>query len=217
MLVEDRMVTNVHVLFEDDTIEKAIQIMQKYNIRHLPVVNEEKKCIGIVTDRDIRSAVPSIFSTDEHQEIFYKYVKEIMTKEVITCHPLDYVEDIARLFYQHNIGCLPVEKNERLVGILTQTDVLQTFIELTAANKPGSKIEIIFDGKSKTITDIIKILTDLNVHIHNLLIYQDRQNPDTTILAIRLNTINPLPAISTLQRHGYLVKFPLSSGDANGQ
>lgn len=209
------MITDVHVLSKDDTIQKAIEIMQKNKIRHLPVVNQQYKCIGIVTDRDIRTAIPSIFYTDEHQDIFQKPVEEIMTTEVITAHPLDFVEDIARLFYKHNIGCLPVEKDGRLVGILTQTDVLLAFIELTRANKPGSKIEIIFDGESTTITHIINILSDLNVHIQNLLIYQDRKEKNTTILAVRLNTINPLPAIETLQKHEYKVKIPLLSGEPN--
>lgn len=217
MLVEDRMTTNVHVLSREDTIQKAIQVMEKYNIRHLPVVNQGKKCIGIVTDRDIRTAIPSIFDTNEHQEIFHKPVEDIMTTEVITAHPLDYVEDAARLFYIHHIGCLPVEKEGRLVGILTQTDVLKAFVELTAANVPGSKIEIVFDGRSSSIAKIIEILSSQNVYIQNMLIYQDRNDHDTTILAIRLNSINPLPAIETLQKYKFQIKNPLFSGESNGQ
>lgn len=217
MLVEDKMITDVHVLYENDTIKKAIEMMEQYKIRHLPIVDEHGKCIGVVTDRDIRTAIPSIFYADEHQEVFQKPVGQIMTKDVITAHPLDYVEDIALLFYEHGIGCLPVVQNGRLVGILTQTDVLKTFIELTGAYKPGSKIEIIFDEKSTTIEHIIKILSQCNVRIQNILIYQDHQDKDTTILAIRLDTINPLPAIETLQKHEYIVKTPLIPGVQNDQ
>ena len=65
-----------------------------------------------------------------------------MKTDLITGHPLDFVEEIGAIFYEHQINCLPIVKNRKLVGIITETDLLHTLIELTGAHQPGSQIEI---------------------------------------------------------------------------
>lgn len=66
----------------------------------------------------------------------------IMKHPVMTCHPLDFVEEIATLFFENKIGCLPVTKAGKLVGIISESTVLHTLVKLTGAHQPSSQIEI---------------------------------------------------------------------------
>src|SRR5690606_14074330 len=128
MLVSDMMNKNVITLKPTDTIQTALKLIQKHKIRHLPVINEERRCIGIVSDRDIRSAIPSSLSKEiDSLEIFNQTVDSIMIQNIITVHPLDFFEEAAVIFDSNRIGCLPVESENRLVGIITQTDIIRTF------------------------------------------------------------------------------------------
>ena len=212
MLVEEMMTKNVYTLKKDDTIEKAIQLIKEKRIRHIPIVDDEMKCIGIVTDRDIRLAVPSIFSTNEQKEVFQKPIGTIMTRDVITAHPLDFVEEVAAIFYQHHIGCLPIVKENRLVGIITQTDLLKTFIELVGANQPGSHMEVRVLNKTGILHDIVHIIREHHINIHSVLVYPDKKDHKYKILVFRLGTINPYPVVEHLQNNGFEVLWPLFSG-----
>ncbi|MED4161767.1 CBS domain-containing protein, partial [Halalkalibacterium halodurans] len=128
MLIEEIMKRNVVTIHEQTTIKEAYQTMIQEKFRHLPVITKSKDVIGIVTDQDIRDASPSIFHQDEHQEDLQKPVSSIMTKDVITVHPLNSVAETARLLYENRISCLPVTEGEQLVGIVTDTDVLHTLV-----------------------------------------------------------------------------------------
>ncbi len=107
MIVEEIMKKNVETLFPENTIADAIKLMADRKIRHIPIVNSVKSLIGLVSDRDIKDAAPSIFHWDEHRGELEKPIKSIMTTNVITGHPLDFVEEISGIFYDHNISCLP--------------------------------------------------------------------------------------------------------------
>ena len=94
MIVEKIMKRDVVTLSRTDTIEEAIKRMRTFHIKHLPVINERGTVIGIVTDRDVKTASPSIFAQNRSNEDLKKPVELIMSKEVITGHPLDFAEEI---------------------------------------------------------------------------------------------------------------------------
>jgi CBS domain-containing protein len=114
-----------------DTFYQAMNFIRKQGIRHLPVV-EGKRVVGIVTDRDIRQASASGATSLTVHELHYLLdkitVAEIMTKKVITTTPETDARDAARLLLQHKIGGLPVVRGDELVGIITETDLLQAFV-----------------------------------------------------------------------------------------
>ena len=91
--------------------------------------------VGLVTDRDIRDATPSIFHTEEYSDDLKKPIAYNHENRIITGHPLDFVEEIAAVFYENKISCLPIVKEKKLVGIITETDLLQSFVELTGVNQ----------------------------------------------------------------------------------
>ena len=76
---------------------------------------------------------------------------------LITGHPLDFVEEIGAIFYEHKISCLPIVKERKLVGIITQTDLLHTLVELTGAHQPGSQIEIKVPNQAGVLSEITNV------------------------------------------------------------
>jgi len=109
--------------------------MQRKRIRHL-LVMEEERLMGIVTDRDIRLNLPSPATSLSIWEINYLLTKltvgQVMTRSVITIAPDRPVAEAAQAMLERKIGALPVTEGRRVVGIITETDLLRAFAELLA-------------------------------------------------------------------------------------
>jgi CBS domain-containing protein len=118
----------------DATIGSAWTLMRTRKIRHLPVLDDARRLVGIVTDRDLRQVIldPSIQEqlgqTPEALNILT--VREVMTWGVVTVRPDTDIRQAARIMHEQRIGALPVVENGRIVGILSETDVVRTFIEV---------------------------------------------------------------------------------------
>ncbi len=122
MLVKERMSQRLITIDPGANLAEARRLLDQHRIRHLPVV-EESKLVGIVSDRDIRSAA-SASSLDRVK------VGVAMTGNVISVSPETQVQEAAKLMVLHRIGGLPVVKEGQLVGIITETDLLKAFVEL---------------------------------------------------------------------------------------
>ncbi|BAB06955.1 acetoin utilization AcuB family protein [Halalkalibacterium halodurans] len=214
MLIEEIMKRNVVTIHEQTTIKEAYQTMILEKFRHLPVITKSKDVIGIVTDQDIRDASPSIFHQDEHQEDLQKPVSSIMTKDVITVHPLNSVAETARLLYENRISCLPVTEGEQLVGIVTDTDVLHTLVELMGAHQPSSQIYVRVENKAGQLADVAAIMKQRQMNIASVLVYPHREDERYKILAFRIQSMDPRGTISDLQSKGYHVLWPNIPGIA---
>ncbi|HSC70225.1 MAG TPA: CBS domain-containing protein [Candidatus Methylomirabilis sp.] len=133
MQVEQWMNRDLVTVPPDESFRTAMHLIRQKGIRHLPVV-EGKRLVGIVTDRDLRQAAPSGATSLSIHELHYILekvtVREIMTKQVVTIRPDQTVEDAALLLLGHRIGGLPVVRGEELMGIITETDILQAFLQL---------------------------------------------------------------------------------------
>ncbi|KJE28792.1 acetoin utilization AcuB family protein [Geobacillus thermoleovorans] len=207
MLVEQVMKAPVVTVRAANTIAEALQLLRHHRIRHLPVVDEEGRLVGLVTSQDLREASPSIFRLPEQWEDLERPVGDVMKTDVIVGHPLDFVEEVAALFYEHRIGCLPIVNHGKLVGIITQTDLLRTFIELTGVHQPGSQIEIKVPNEAGMLSKAAAIISERHVNIASVLLYPDL-DPNYKILVFRVQTMNPLPLIRDLQNAGYRVLWP---------
>lgn len=215
MIVEEIMIKQVTTLTKNHTIADAIKLMGEKKVRHLPLVNETNHLTGLVTDRDIRDAMPSIFRSDLHPEDLENPLETLMTTDLITCHPLDFVEEIAALFYEHHIACLPVLKDRKLVGIITETDLLHTLVALTGAHQPGSQIEIKVPNKTGMLNDAAAIISSRRANISSVLVYPDRNDPSFKILVFRVQTMNPIGIIEDLKRSGFNVLWPNLPGGSS--
>lgn len=206
MIVEEIMNTEIHTLSPKNTIREASHLMREHKIRHLPIIDEQKCVIGIITERDIKNVLPSREMPDS--SLFDASIDSIMTKNPIVGHPLDFVEEIALTFYESKISCMPIVTAGELVGIVTTTDLLYTYIELTGAHKPGSKIDIRVTDKPGMLFEVSKIFHDHKANVLSVLVYPDGESTNTRILSVRLQVINPLSIIEDLRQQGYNVLWP---------
>jgi acetoin utilization protein AcuB len=134
MIVRELMTGAVTTAPPSMPIFDARNLMLKQHIRHLPVTSADGRLLGIVTDRDIRLNLPSqatSLSVWEINHLLSKLtVEEVMTGSVISIGPDRPARDAAQLMVDHQIGALPVEDAGRLVGIVTETDLLRAFIRM---------------------------------------------------------------------------------------
>jgi acetoin utilization protein AcuB len=208
MIVEEIMKTKVSALYQHNTISEAIQLMDSKKIRHIPIINEEQNVIGLITDRDIRDATPSIFYAEEHRDVLDKPLHTIMKTDVITGHPLDFVEEISAVFYDHHIGCLPIVSDNKLAGIITETDLLRTLVELTGAHQPGSLITLRVRNITGVLADVTAIIKQRRANIQSILVYPDKKDDNYKNLVIRIQTMNPMNVIDNLEKAGHTVLWP---------
>jgi acetoin utilization protein AcuB len=208
MIVEEVMIKNVISLQPTNTIEEAIDVMKIKKIRHLPIVDKDQHLIGLVNAARLQAATPSVFHIGEHLEDLQKPLETIMRTDVVYGHPLDFVEEVAGLFYEHRISCLPIIKDKKLVGIITETDLLRTMVELTGAHQPGSQIEIRVPNITGQLCEITALFNKRKANILSILIYPDKKDDRFKILVIRVQMINPTGLIDDLKNAGHYVLWP---------
>lgn len=202
------MKTDVAVLSPTNTIADAIRLMDTKKIRHIPIVDQDGQLQGLVTVAKIREATPSIFHANEHPEDLTKPLETIMKKNVITGHPLDFVEEVAGVFYEHKISCLPIINDGKLIGIVTETDLLRTMVELTGAHQPGSQIEIKVPDLAGVLSEITAVIKKRNANILSVLVYPDKKDEHFKILVLRVQTMDPTGLIKDLKQAGHQVLWP---------
>ncbi len=148
MKVKDWMIQEVITIKPHQSVEEALQLMKVHSIRHLPVV-EEGKLVGLVTESSLRPYL----STDRQ----ILPIREVMIINPIVVDPETSIDEAARLIYKYKIGGLPVVTQGKLVGIITVTDILESFIELMGILKASSRIDVIPAGdKLEEIIEEIK-------------------------------------------------------------
>ncbi len=130
--VRDRMSRSPVTISSEESLQTAIELLHKHNIRELPVV-EHGELIGIVTDRDLREIAPSYPVFRDQDEIRY-YLQNLKVAKAMTVDPLKIspespLLEAAKVLHTYRIGALPVVENGRLVGIISVTDLLKAFIE----------------------------------------------------------------------------------------
>ncbi len=208
LLVENRMSKSPLTIKRDDSFQTALNLLRQGGVRHLPVL-EGRKLVGIVTDRDLRQASPSPATSLSIYEIKYLLnkiaVEDLMVKDVITVPPTATIESAAKLLCEHKIGALPVvnEKGE-LLGIITETDILETFVEATGLGEPSSRIEVEMDDKPGTLATVAQLIKKHGINIISVMTI-----PATTrgrrIVVFRLATTNPSSVTSEIEGAGFAV------------
>jgi acetoin utilization protein AcuB len=208
MLVEQIMNRDVISMPPHGTIEEALHLLKKHKIRHIPIVNEENGVLGIISDRDVRDAHPSSFLKKGNRKELQYEVQTIMSQPVVTVHPLDFVEEIARIFYDREFAAVPVVQEEKLVGIVTEKHMLYTFIQLTGTHVQSSQIEVKVPHQPGVLPEVAQIISDQNVNIVSVLVYPYHDDPHSRILVFRLQTMNPMPIIREIREAGYQMLWP---------
>lgn len=210
MLVRSRMTPDVITVTPDTTLAEALSLARTHRIRHLPVMNAGRLA-GLVTDRDLRQAMPPVWA-DRQEELQTalrtRRVGELMTTTIITASPDLPVEEAGKLLYQNRIGCLPVMEDEKLVGILTETDLLRAFVELFGTNQPSSRVEVRMSNKPGELARVVRVIgIEQRVNITGLVLPPTHAG-DMSLAIMHLQTLNPGPVIESLRKLGYEVGWP---------
>jgi acetoin utilization protein AcuB len=138
--VENWMKRDPITISPETGVLEASRLLRQYRIRHLPVV-KGGFLVGILTDRDLKRVLPSTATSLSVYEVNYLLdrleAREVMTKQVVTVLPEAAIDEAAKLLLAHKIGALPVVEEDKLVGILTETDVLEALVEAMSAQRSG--------------------------------------------------------------------------------
>ena len=209
MLVEDVMQTAVITITPKTSLPEAMRLVGRRGIRHLPVVDDDR-LVGIVSDRDLKRAMASPATALESHELRYLLdaltVDEIMTRAVVTVGRMFPIEEAARLMVTEKISALPVTERGKLVGIVTETDVLQLFVKGMGAGEPSSRIDVRLGENSTALAELVHAIEDASLEICSIMTLAGRSGQKDVV--IRLRSMDPRPAIANLEARGYAIRAP---------
>jgi acetoin utilization protein AcuB len=147
MLVYERMSKHPLTVKPKTSVNAALKRMRDERVRRFPVVDDGGKLVGIVSEKDLLYAAPSPATSLSIYEMHYLYsrlnVEEIMTREVIVVQEDDPLEEAARILVDNKVGGLPVMRDGKLVGLITETDVFKTFMEMLGARDQGLRLTLL--------------------------------------------------------------------------
>ncbi|MDR1322202.1 MAG: CBS and ACT domain-containing protein [Gracilibacteraceae bacterium] len=204
MYVEQFMTSQVFTVKPADNILAARDLMKSKNISRLPVV-QGGRIAGIVTDGDLRTAQPSSVTTlsrFEMTELLSKVtVASVATKKVVVCPPHTLLEDAASIMRRQKIGALPVVDGEKLLGIITENDLLDAFLDVMGAHSPGVRVVVQTQDRVGVFQQITTIILGFGLDITSMAVYH-LPNRKVQIL-LRLNGDGAEDAVTALRSAGF--------------
>jgi acetoin utilization protein AcuB len=211
MFISKVMTRNVVTIERDADIFTAQEKLLKHHIRHLPVVEKNNLLIGIVTDRDIRSALPSSRLADKNKpdKITSCKVEDIMTKNPVTISPLDTIQDALLLFQKKRFGALPVVDNHgKLIGIISTRDLLREFIDVLGLNDPGTLLCLLVEDKIGQMKKIVDAVSEEKISFGSILVSRYWEKGKRAVFPYLL-TQNIGPLKTKLKKMGYSLLDPM--------
>lgn len=163
MFVGERMSRPVISVLPDTSINDVLAMFKKEHIRRAPVL-KDGKLVGIVSERDLLNAAPSSATTLSIWEMNYLVskvkIKQVMSKKVITVSRDTPIEEAARIMADKKIGGLPVVDSDRVVGMITETDLFKVFLELMGARDKGVRVTATIEDKPGELAKITKAVAN---------------------------------------------------------
>ena len=196
MQVSKRMVRNLVTISRSTSILKAMELMRKNSIRHLPVVDGEN-LIGFVTEGDLRQA--SLLSMVDKVSI-----EDVMIKNPITVAPGDSLEEAAKLITTHKIGGLPVVQQKKLVGIITIVDILRAFIQMMGILKSSSRIDLVLGEAPHAFEEVSRVFKDHGAQIISVGM-SNKKDRKKRVYFFRLEKCGLQQIVAAVKEKGYKV------------
>ncbi|MDC0335294.1 CBS and ACT domain-containing protein [Pseudodesulfovibrio sp.] len=191
MLIANWMTKDVVTITPDRSMMKASKVMKDKGISRVPVVDENGKILGIVSDRDIKDASPSKATTLDMHELYYLLseikIKDIMTKKVTTIRADETVEKAAVLMLEGNFGGLPViDENNVVVGIITDTDVFKVLVEISGVYEGGTQVCLHISTEAGSLAPVLDYLKDNGARIMSIMTRNVPENQGMKDVYIRI-------------------------------
>jgi len=193
MLIKDFMSTNVVTVDPDSSIVRANNLLKEKKIRRLCVV-EKDKLVGIVTDSDIKQATPSKATTPSVGQIVYILssgrIKDIMTKAPMTIEADMTLDDAALMMLDNKISSLPVLEEERLVGMITESDIFKALVIFTGVYQRGVKFGFEVPDKPGSIMEVTDTIRSYGGRIVSILTSYENARSGYSNVYLRAKGIN---------------------------
>ena len=189
---------------------EARKLIWQKGVRHLPVVDETNRLLGIVTERDIREAGPSDVDVVRVQDaanlLKNLKVSAFMTpkEKLVTITPDTIIEEAVQLMHDNKIGCLPVLEGDKLYGIFTETDALDHLVDVFGSKEKGTRLTVALEDKPGMMLGVFEIFKKHNVNVTSI-VSPSFMVEGKRIAAIRIRTEQYEPIVKDLEKAGYAV------------
>lgn len=214
MYVRYYMSTQLVTVTPDTLVGDASDLLEEHDIRHLPVVDTDEKLVGMLTDRDIRSAFPStIVDSDDLQEKLDKVqkipVSEIMSEKTMVLRTVSTLDDAMLFFEKRTIGALPVlDEMGKVVGILSFKDLMKAWQGLFGLGEKGSFLMALeIDSPDQSLTPLVQALEEYNIPF-NRIIRTDGLGKEPPMIYLKVKTYNIISVHNAIEQAGFTVHVP---------
>lgn len=219
MYVEQIMSKEVLTVPQDARLAQIAQLMRDKKVRHLPVVDDKGALVGIVSNRDVQRAQPSLITTLDRGEVNYLLDKvsagDIMHKKVVTCSPRTLVEEAGRLMRPSKIGCLPVVDGGKVVGIVTSVDLLDFFLDITGCWIEGAtRITIHLPDQTGQLAALLAAVNSHGGYIVSVVSPRTPDGAGGRTAVIRFEGADKNAVIAGLRQAGYEVTVDTAESSA---
>ena len=209
MYVKNKMTLDVVTIFKDASIDLAFQTMVEKGCKQLPVV-ENGILVGTVTEQLLSEVTPSKATSLSMYELNYLLsktkVKDIMISDMPVGEPDMLIEEAAAHMKASGVDSLPiVEADGKLVGIITRTDILEAFLELTGINDPGTRVSLEANNDVGILANITAIIKEHGINIVHVTNYTHIGPDDHDEIVIRMATQDAGDVIKSLEEAGYKI------------
>lgn len=209
MYVGWSMKTYLITVSPDTSVLKARELMDQHKISHLPVTDGRAHLLGIVTDRDLKQAWASPASTLSVYELTYVLqkltVESIMTRDLVTATPDMTIERAARLIHDHKIGALPVVKDEKLVGIITSTDLMEVLLMALGMSDDSSRLSILARNRIGVLAEVGRVMQQAEINLRSVVTAPLQGTDDVWQMILRVNAAVQAKAVQVLRDAGFKV------------
>lgn len=194
MLVREWMTKEVLTITPDTSMMKASRLMKDNKVHRLPVLDDTGSVVGIVSDRDIKSASPSKATTLDMHELYYLLselkVKDIMTKSPVCARENDSVEGVALVMMERRFGGMPVvDANGKLLGIITESDIFRVLVTITGVRSGGMQLAFELPNRRGTLRPILDALREHGGAVISVLTSQETDDAPVRKVYIRLRPL----------------------------
>ena len=204
MLVQDIMTKKVVAIDPEMPIVDVNKLMEQRNIRHFPILMNSQ-LVGIVSDRDIR-VVGSEHPRAQKGVTLKDSVKKIMRSPVLTTHPLDPIEEAAKVLREHKIGAMPVLDGDERVGVVTGIDFLEAMVKMTGVYGATTRLEVEVDNRPGGLASVLDSIAKKKVNVSSVM--TTRSDPDAVHFVLRVNTIDGRGLAGELRKEGFEILWP---------
>jgi acetoin utilization protein AcuB len=193
----------------DTTVLKAKDIIENEQINHLLIVDENENLLGLVSDRDVKQSWASPATTLSVHELNYLLtqltVEMIMTKKIITISSGTTIETAALIMQENRISALPVMEAEKLVGIITTTDVMEVLLRAIGVDEESTRFIVLVKDRIGIVAEVSKLLKEQQISIRSLVTWPAKKYPGIYQLIMRVAAEDEEKAISVLTDGGFKI------------